>query len=113
MPRILRFVLALASTITLLVMRPVACQQRPLVLRTATVLDGKGQILRNTIIVVEGGKIARIGGDVPSGAITYDLTSLTVTPGWIDTHAHVFWHFDNGRLAGKDGPPVRAMLPAA
>jgi imidazolonepropionase-like amidohydrolase len=38
---------------------------------------------------------------------------LTVTPGWIDTHAHIFWHFDNGRLAGKDEPPVRAMLHAA
>ena len=113
MPRILRFVLALASTITLLAMRPVAGQERPLVLRAATALDGKGQILRNTIIVVEGGKIARIGGDVPSGAITYDLTSLTVTPGWIDTHAHIFWHFDNGRLAGKDEPPVRATLHAA
>ena len=113
MPRILRFVLALASTITLLVMRPVASQERPIVLRAATVLDGKGQILRNTIIVVEGGKIARIGGEVPGGAITYDLTSLTVTPGWIDTHAHIFWHFDNGRLAGKDEPPVRAMLHAA
>ncbi|HZV90309.1 MAG TPA: amidohydrolase family protein [Candidatus Binatus sp.] len=113
MPRILRFVLALASTITLLVMRPVASQERPIVLRAATVLDGKGQILRNTIIVVEGGKIARIGGEVPGGAITYDLTSLTVTPGWIDTHAHIFWHFDNGRLAGKDEPPVRATLHAA
>jgi imidazolonepropionase-like amidohydrolase len=94
-------------------MRPVASQERPIVLRAATVLDGKGQILRNTIIVVEGGKIARIGGEVPGGAITYDLTSLTVTPGWIDTHAHIFWHFDNGRLAGKDEPPVRATLHAA
>jgi imidazolonepropionase-like amidohydrolase len=62
--------------------------------------------------VVEAGKIARIGGDAPAGAITYDLTSLTVTPGWIDTHAHIFWHFDNGRLAGKDEPPIRAMLHA-
>ena len=88
------------------------CQQRPIVLKAATILDGKGQVLRNTIIVVDGGNIARIGGDAPIGAITYDLTSLTVTPGWIDTHAHIFWHFDNGRLAGKDEPPVRAMLHA-
>jgi imidazolonepropionase-like amidohydrolase len=113
MPRILRFVLALAFSITLLVARPVAGQERPIVLKAATVLDGKGQIFRNTIIVVEGGKIARIGGDAPATAITYDLTSLTVTPGLIDTHAHIFWHFDNGRLAGKAESPVRAMLHAA
>jgi imidazolonepropionase-like amidohydrolase len=93
--------------------KPLVGQERLIVLKAATVLDGLGQIFHNTIIVVEGGKIARIGGDAPAGAVTYDLSSLTVTPGWIDTHAHIFWHFDNGRLAGKDEPPVRAMLHAA
>ena len=112
MSRTLRFVVALAFSIALLATRPVAGQERPIALKAATILDGRGQILHNTIIVVEGGKIARVGGDAPAGAITYDLTSLTVTPGWIDTHAHIFWHFDNGRLAGKDEPPVRAMLQA-
>ncbi|HEY6388053.1 MAG TPA: amidohydrolase family protein [Candidatus Acidoferrum sp.] len=113
MPRRLRFASAVFLLVAPLLTQLAAGQQRPIVLRVATALDGKGQILRNTIIVVEGGKIARIGGDAPGGAITYDLTSLTVTPGWIDTHAHIFWHFDNGRLAGKDEPPVRAMLHAA
>jgi imidazolonepropionase-like amidohydrolase len=110
---LLRFVLAAALIAAPLATRPLAGQERPIVLKAATVLDGKGQVLRNTIIVVEAGKIAHIGGDAPAGAITYDLTSLTVTPGWIDTHAHIFWHFDNGRLAGKGEPPVRAMLEAA
>jgi imidazolonepropionase-like amidohydrolase len=113
MARHLRFVVAICGFMSLLLAVRVSGQERPVVLKAATVLDGRGQILRNTIIVVEGGKIARIGGDAPAGAITYDLTSLTVTPGWIDTHAHIFWHFDNGRLAGKDEPPVRAMLHAA
>jgi imidazolonepropionase-like amidohydrolase len=90
----------------------VVAQERPVVLKAATILDGKGQVLHDTIIIVEGGKIARIGGTTPANAITYDLSSLTVTPGWIDTHAHVWWHFDNGRLAGKDEPPLRAMLHA-
>src|SRR5580693_584329 len=112
MLRITRFVPATILAVATLVSRPAAAQERPIVLKAATILDGKGQILRNTIIVVEAGKIARIGGDAPAGAITYDLTSLTVTPGWIDTHAHIFWHFDNGRLAGKDEPPIRAMLHA-
>jgi imidazolonepropionase-like amidohydrolase len=113
MPRCSRFAFAVLSFATALLTLSAGAQERPIVLKAATVLDGKGQVLHNTIIVVEGGKIAQIGGNAPAGAITYDLTSLTVTPGWIDTHAHILWHFDNGRLAGKDEPPVRAMLHAA
>lgn len=85
-------------------------QERPIVLRADTVLDGKGGTMHNTIIVIEGSKISHIGGDVPGNAVTYDLSGLTVTPGWIDTHSHILWHFDNGRLAGKDELPVQAML---
>src|SRR6266481_7132866 len=90
-----------------------AAQTRPIVLKASVVLDGKGRTLSNIIIVVEGTKIARVGGATPSGAITYDLTSLTVTPGWIDTHSHLYWHFNNSRLAGKDEPPTQAILHAA
>jgi imidazolonepropionase-like amidohydrolase len=89
-------------------------QERPIVLKAALILDGKGQVLRNTIIVVEGGKIARIGGALPPGAITYDLTGLTVSPGWIDAHVHPTWHFDaNGRLAGQDEPKEQTVLAGA
>jgi imidazolonepropionase-like amidohydrolase len=87
-------------------------QTRPIVLKTSFLLDGKGQTLANTMIVVEGTRIARLGGAAPSGAITYDLTGFTVTPGWIDTHAHLMWHFNNGRLTGKDEPPTQAVLHA-
>jgi len=91
-----------------------SAQERPIVLKASTILDGKGQILRNTIIVIEGGKIARIGGAVPSGAISYDLAGLTVSPGWIDAHVHPTWHFDtNGRLAGENEPKEQTVLAAA
>jgi imidazolonepropionase-like amidohydrolase len=90
-----------------------SAQTRPIVLKASTVLDGNGHSFAHTIIVVEGTKIVRIGGTAPSGAITYDLTGLTLTPGWIDTHAHLFWHFNNGRLAGQDEPPPQAILRAA
>jgi imidazolonepropionase-like amidohydrolase len=84
-------------------------QDRPIVLKTSTLYDGKGKTLRNTIIVVEGSKIARIGGIAPANAITYDLAALTVTPGWIDTHAHIVNHFDNqNRLSGTDEPAAEA-----
>jgi len=89
-------------------------QERPLVLRASTVLDGKGQTLHNTIIVVEGGKISRIGGTAPKDADTHDLTGLTVLPGWIDAHVHPTWHFDaNGRLAGDNEPKEQTVLAGA
>jgi imidazolonepropionase-like amidohydrolase len=89
-------------------------QERPVVLKTSTLFDGRGKTLKNTIIVVEGTKIVRVGGAAPSNAITYDLTAFTVSPGWIDTHTHVAVHFDNaGRLAGRDEPESQALLHMA
>src|SRR5580704_12783740 len=113
MPRRMRFALAIFFIAAPFLTNRASGQERPIALKTATVLNGRGQVLHNAIIVVESGKIVRIGGEAPAGAITYDLAGLTVTPGWIDTHAHIFWHFDNSRLAGKDEPPVHAMLQAA
>lgn len=91
-----------------------AAQDQPVVLRTSTLFDGKGKTLRNTIIVVEGSKIARVGGSAPAGAVTYDLTAFTVSPGWIDTHSHLSYHFDaKNRLAGRDEPESQALLRMA
>ena len=91
-----------------------AAQDRPVVLKASTVLDGKGKILHSTIIVVEGGKIASIGGTAPQGAVTYDLSRLTVLPGWIDVHVHPTWHFDpTGKLAGENEPKEQTVLAGA
>ncbi|PWT88364.1 MAG: amidohydrolase [Blastocatellia bacterium] len=65
------------------------------VIAADTVLDGKGHIIKDTRIVVEGGKIVAI--DAKAGPVDYDLRGLTVLPGWIDAHAHITWSF------GKDG----------
>jgi imidazolonepropionase-like amidohydrolase len=95
----------------LLLVTAAFAQEKPIVLKVGTAYDGKGKTLHNTTIIVEGSKIARIGGAVPSGAITYDLTALTVSPGFIDTHSHIMYHFgDDGRNGGRGEPPVHAML---
>jgi imidazolonepropionase-like amidohydrolase len=92
----------------------VNAQDRPIVLKAETALDGRGQVLHNAVIVVEGGKIARLGGGVPQGAVTFDLSGFTVSPGWIDAHVHPTWHFDaNGRLAGENEPKEQTVLAAA
>lgn len=89
---------------------------QPVVLKTSTILDGKGNVLKNRSIVIEDGKISRLAG--PGEKATYDLTGLTVMPGWIDTHVHFAWHFDaNNRLddgtASKETPEVRALYAEA
>lgn len=88
--------------------------QKPTVLKVSTLYDGKGKTLHNTIVVIEGDKIARIGGSAPAGAVMYDLSALTVTPGWIDTHSHIVWHFDNnGRYAQRGEAPEQEFLHIA
>lgn len=76
------------------------------VLRAGTVLDGTGGVLRDVDLVIEGSRIATIE---PRGAAAdYDLSNVTLMPGWIDTHVHVAWHFDrDGRLAWRDGRAVQ------
>jgi len=89
----------------------IMAQDRPVALKVGTAYDGKGKTIRNTTIVVEGSKILRIGGPVPADATVYDLTALTVSPGWIDTHSHIMYHFgDDGRNGGRGEPPAHAML---
>ncbi len=88
----------------------IALAAQPIVLKTSTMLDGKGKILHNQIVVIEGQKISRIGGAAPAGAVVYDLTKFTTSPGWIDTHSHIIWHFDNNnRFAGRDEPQSQAV----
>lgn len=96
--------LALAA----LLLAPAAAlaQQDTIVIRAGTILDGKGAVLRDTAIVVQGSKIVRIDPKAVGG-VTYDLKALTVMPGWIDTHAHIANHFDRGtgRLHSNQSPP--------
>src|SRR5206468_588482 len=86
--------------VTALFVAPIAFAQgqaRPIVIRASTVLDGRGAVLRDVALVVEGTRIVRIDSNV--SAPTYDLRGLTVMPGWIDTHTHIAAHFD--RETGK------------
>lgn len=70
-----------------------------IVIQAGTVIDGKGGVLRNQEIAIEGGRIAAMRA-AQGRTATYDLRTVTVMPGWIDTHVHLDWHFDRtGKLA--------------
>jgi imidazolonepropionase-like amidohydrolase len=73
-----------------------------MVIAASTVLDGKGGLVHDTRIVVEGSKIVAI--DPEAGPVDYDLRGLTVMPGWIDAHVHITWSFGkDGKNAGPTG----------
>jgi imidazolonepropionase-like amidohydrolase len=79
------------------------------VIQTSTLLDGKGGVLKNQQIVIEGAviKIVAPGTLKPD----YDLRGFTVMPGWIDTHIHLNWHLDaNNKSVSNGGKPEDMAL---
>ena len=107
----MRFTPALVTALLVLASTGRA-QEKPIVIRAGTVLDGKGGVARGTTVQVEGPRITRVGtAGVP--AVTHNLQDLTVLPGWIDTHVHLDWHFGlDGRYAPRD-PATLTMACAA
>ena len=82
------------------------------VIAVGTLIDGKGQVLRDTRVVVDGSRISAI--DRAAGPVDYDLRGATLMPGWIDTHVHINWHFDaNGKSVNSGEPPDEAALATA
>ncbi len=73
-----------------------------IIIAASRALDGKGHVLQNVHIAVEGSRIVEVGHG--SGRVDYDLRGLTVLPGWIDAHAHITWSFGkDGKNAGSNG----------
>ena len=61
------------------------------VLRGATVVTMKGdEVVKDADIVIEDNRIKSVGakGSAPSGTKVFDVRGKTITPGFIDTHAH-------------------------
>ncbi|HTS12799.1 MAG TPA: amidohydrolase family protein [Candidatus Limnocylindrales bacterium] len=88
-------------------------QENPIVIHAGTMLDGKGNVSHNVDIVVQSAKIVSVEPHAKKAA-DYELTRLTVLPGWIDVHDHITWHFGpNGRAEDKSETPSEAALAAA
>jgi imidazolonepropionase-like amidohydrolase len=93
----------IAATVT------IGAQSPRIVIAAGTVVDGKGGVLRNTRIVVQDGKISAI--DPNATPVDYDLGGRTLMPGWIDTHVHLNWHFNDQHVSVPGGdPPEQAAL---
>jgi imidazolonepropionase-like amidohydrolase len=98
----------------LLAMTPLFGQTNPgVMIRAGRVIDGRGGVVNApTLVSVQDGKIAAI--NVTTGTVTYDLSNLTLLPGFIDTHVHIGWHFDaRGRYHAGPEPADQAALYGA
>jgi imidazolonepropionase-like amidohydrolase len=116
-----RIAVVLALLLSFGLVAPLAAQAKggaepqPITLRAATLLDGRGGVLRNARVTVVGSKITKVEPNA-SGPATYDLGAATVLPGLIDAHAHVVWHFNSqGRFHTADDGETKTqgMLAAA
>jgi imidazolonepropionase-like amidohydrolase len=82
--------------------------QAPIVLNVGTLLDGTGKVLRNQQVVIDHGKITSVA---PGHArADYDLSNVTLMPGWIDTHTHLQWHMNADNKAVAGGVPPEEMV---
>jgi imidazolonepropionase-like amidohydrolase len=113
--RLIKISFCLLLLVACSILKPAArtpTSTKQIVIAANTVFDGKGSVLHNTRIVIEGSKIVRI--DPNAGPVNYDLRELVVLPGWIDSHVHITWSFGpDGKNAGGGGTTPYATYAAA
>jgi imidazolonepropionase-like amidohydrolase len=83
-------------------------------IRAARVIDGRGGVLTDATITVRGDTIESVGKTAGEAA-TYSFPgTVTLLPGFVDTHVHIGWHFGaDGRFVSGDEPADQAALYAA
>ncbi|HEY2169046.1 MAG TPA: amidohydrolase family protein, partial [Candidatus Angelobacter sp.] len=75
-------------------------------IHAANLIDGvSNQVRHNVLIVIKGNKIESVasGGNPPAGATVINLSAdVTVLPGLIDTHTHIFLQGEDPAEGGYD-----------
>lgn len=91
-----------------------------IILRPDRIIDGRGAVLTNREVVVRHGRIDAVRATTSTGSSdsvrVYRLAGMSLLPGLIDAHAHVWWHFNRkGRLHTPDDgeTPAQGILSAA
>ena len=103
----------LSTCVLVAAVAPLLAQTSPAVtIRAGRIIDGRGGSANGVVVAIKDGKIASVGNT--AGAVTYDLSNLTLLPGFIDTHVHIGWHFDaKGRYHAGPEPAEQAALYGA
>jgi imidazolonepropionase-like amidohydrolase len=89
-----------------------AALAEPIVIRAPRVIDGRGKVLENAAVVVDGSKIVAI--EKSPQRVDIELANATLMPGGIDTHVHIGWHFgpDGKSVVGTDATAEGALAAA-
>jgi imidazolonepropionase-like amidohydrolase len=91
-----------------------APRDTPVALRAARVYDGTAAApRRDAVVVVRGGKIEGIydaAAALPAGTRTVDLGDVTLMPGLIDTHTHIFLQGEVPADGGYDAQLLKQPL---
>jgi imidazolonepropionase-like amidohydrolase len=76
------------------------------VIHAANLIDGiSNQVRHNVLIVIKGNRIESVtsGGNAPAGAAVINLPAdVTVLPGLIDTHTHIFLQGEDPKVESYD-----------
>ena len=104
-----------AATLMLTLCLPPIAGAEPRAIRFGALWDGRGRVVKNAVVVVEGDRIKSVLADasgVPAGAEVLDLSRYTGLPGLIDVHTHMTYGPAPG---GGRAPAVNMVLgqPAA
>jgi imidazolonepropionase-like amidohydrolase len=83
------------------------------VIRAGVLIDGKSHTpLHDQIIVIRGNRIESVGdanqARSPAGAKVIDLSGMTVLPGLIDSHTHIFLQ---GEVPAQGGYDANILFP--
>ncbi|MCX6649603.1 MAG: amidohydrolase [Candidatus Bathyarchaeota archaeon] len=89
----------------------------PRVLTGGTLIDGTGRpAITDSIVVMQGDYIVAAGKkgkiEIPKGAEVYDVSGMTVVPGFIDSHCH-FYHMGISMIRDvqlRDTPTLEAAV---
>jgi len=83
-----------------------AAPEKVIAIHAANLIDGvSNQVRHNVLVVIKGNKIESVtsGGDSPAGATVINLPAdVTVLPGLIDTHTHIFLQGEDPKVESYD-----------
>jgi len=97
--------IALSVFISMPVLAEETRQLDKILITNVKIFDGKSKKLTPRMsVLVEGNKIAKIGSDIkaPDGAEVIDANGRTMTPGFIDAHAHIMFQMSIGEAMNSD-----------
>ena len=86
-----------AAILLSLLALPARCAETPLLLRPARVFDAEdGRVHEGWVVLVTAERITAAGPasqvQAPANAVVMDLQGMTLLPGLMDIHSHIFLH---------------------